>query len=313
LRENYILEKRIGLMELMVNLYRYFGLGVLAFFTSILTANASDFQITRINSNIIKFEGSIDRESREALIKSFDDRVTTLRITSPGGNLDDGVIIGKYINDRKITVEVEDTCASSCANYIFLGAVKKRLLPGAILGFHGDLLNKMSPEKMTALRRLGEPTEDASQKTIDLDEMLERNQRLELTFRDKVGVRQDFFVYANERVMERWEKLGGKRKELEGEVLVTVNDEVKKFAINELQTALRLAEEFEKKGLAFKLDMKVTTGGNLSNIIYFPSRVTLERFGIGGIISYPYPATKVELEKMTLQKKYPGTIVVCDF
>lgn len=50
-------------------------------------AHASDVQIERIGANTVNFDGLINRDSKDALPAAFDDRVTTLRITSPGGDL----------------------------------------------------------------------------------------------------------------------------------------------------------------------------------------------------------------------------------
>jgi hypothetical protein len=274
------------------------------------TASAVDFQIQRIDAATLKFDGDIDKESADALFKALDDRVRTLRVTSPGGDMWQGILIGKYIHDHRITVEVDNLCASSCANYLFLAAASKRVLPGAVLGFHGDLIGEMSGEKQAALRKLGEPTEAATKDPADI---IERNQRLELAFRDRVGLGQGFFVHANDRVHEFWKTLGRKRAEPTGEIVVTTADEVKRFPIGELETAMHLVEELSTKNIKFEWKMTASVDSGYGDIIYFPSRETLERFGICGIMDYPYPASNTELKETDLLKKRPELHVLGDF
>lgn len=289
--------------------YKALGLSAAAFALS-LNAGAAAFQIQRIDAGTLRFDGAIDKESADALFKALDERVTTLRVTSPGGDMWHGILIGKYIHDHRITVEVDGECASSCANYLFLGAVRKRLLPGAVLGFHGDLIGRMSGEKQAELRRLGEP---ASQTTEDPVDLLENNQRLELAFRDRVGLGQDFYVYANDRVHEYWKTLGRTHKELTGEIVVKAAGETRRFPISELQTAMQFAEELSKKKIEFKMDMTAGVESDYGDIIYFPSRATLERFGIRGIGDYLYPVSDAELRNTMLMKKSPKLHVLGDF
>lgn len=289
---------------------RYKALWLAAAFALASNAGAASFQIQRIDAATLKFDGAIDKESADALFKALDERVTTLRVTSPGGDMWHGIQIGKYIHDHRITVEVDGECVSSCANYLFLGAVGKRLLPGAVLGFHGDMIGEMPAEKQAALRRLGEP---AGQTTDHPADAIERNQRLEIAFRDKVGLGQDFYVHANDRVHEYWQTLGRAHKEVSGEVLVTTAAETRRFPLGELQAAMQFAEELGKKKIEFKMDMTAGVESDYADIIYFPSRATLERFGIRGIGDYPYPASSAELRNTSLLKKLPKLHVVGDF
>lgn len=231
-----------------------------------------------------------------------------------------GILIGRYVHEHRISVEVEDLCASSCANFVFLGAVKKRLLPGAVLGFHGNTVGEMSNEKSAALRRLGEPSEPSeleAQTGTDVLEMFERNRRFELAFRDKVGLGPDFFNYADERVFARWKQLGRKTKEPIREVVLTTKNDVKHFPPDQLQDVLTMLEAFNKQVIEAKVSMEVNIGGkDYSDKIYFSSRKTLERFGITGITGitdYPYPATEAELKGMSVFKTVPGAVVIGDF
>ena len=60
--------------------------------------------------------------------------IQVVQFTSPGGNLGEGLDIGRYIRDRKLDTMVHGGCASACS-YAFLGGVK-RLAPANSIGLH---------------------------------------------------------------------------------------------------------------------------------------------------------------------------------
>src|SRR5208283_50010 len=60
--------------------------------------------------------------------------IQVVAFTSPGGNLGEGLDIGRYIRDRKLDTMVHGGCASACS-YAFLGGVK-RLAPTNSIGLH---------------------------------------------------------------------------------------------------------------------------------------------------------------------------------
>ena len=63
---------------------------------------------------------------------------TRLRITSRGGEVEAGIALGRWVFARGMDVEVAEYCLSSCANYVFPAGKNKRILPGAIVAWHGN-------------------------------------------------------------------------------------------------------------------------------------------------------------------------------
>jgi hypothetical protein len=176
------------------------------FFALTAGAHATEFHIKRIDANTVKFDGLITKDSKDALLAALDDRVTMLRITSPGGDLWAGIIIGKFVHDH---------------------------------------------------RKMTEPIQ---------------------------------------------------------EVVLTEKNNVTHFPPDQLQAALERLETLNKQGIEATVSMEVKLGGkDYSDMIYFPNRKTLERFGITGITAYPYPATEAELKTMNVFKTVPGAIVIGDF
>lgn len=92
--------------------------------------------VSRSDDGVIRYIGSIDQDRVEKAIALYQpgDR---LMIRSGGGDLHAGMMLGDFINKRRMTVEVLDFCISSCANYVFLAGERKILNPNSLVIFHG--------------------------------------------------------------------------------------------------------------------------------------------------------------------------------
>lgn len=62
-----------------------------------------------------------------------------LRINSMGGDVAAGMNLGEWVYSNKITVVVELTCQSACANYVLPAAPRKIIPKGAIVSWHGSM------------------------------------------------------------------------------------------------------------------------------------------------------------------------------
>lgn len=92
--------------------------------------------VKRLNEGVIQYFGPIDGE-RVAKFKKLYRPGDRLLINSNGGSIYAGIAMGKFINEKRMTVEIADLCISSCANYIFLAAETKVLNKNALVIFHG--------------------------------------------------------------------------------------------------------------------------------------------------------------------------------
>lgn len=101
-------------------------------------AEATQNQWKRIDAHTLQFVGDIVPETERDFFLALDDGITTLVVTSTGGQLRPAVNIGLTIADRGLTVRVQGYCLSSCANYFFLAAERKIIAPGGLIGFHGS-------------------------------------------------------------------------------------------------------------------------------------------------------------------------------
>ncbi len=94
-----------------------------------------------VEGSTIVFDGDIeDSTYRDFLVavRGKEGQITAIRINSPGGITDQGMLIGEWIFDHELDVIVEELCFSSCANYIFTAGKNKIIGKDAIVGWHGS-------------------------------------------------------------------------------------------------------------------------------------------------------------------------------
>jgi hypothetical protein len=72
-----------------------------------------------------------------------DARITQVRVSTFGGDVESALVIAEFLFDHKIDLEVEGVCVSSCANYWFPAANRKIVPVGSYVGFHGDVTTSL--------------------------------------------------------------------------------------------------------------------------------------------------------------------------
>ncbi|WP_152984376.1 hypothetical protein [Stenotrophomonas terrae] len=94
---------------------------------------------------VIHFDGLISPASvdRVRVLLDADDSLMEFAIRSGGGDVEAGMALGGMIHDRGMDVRVVgDICMSSCANYVFPAGNRKTVERGALVLWHGSLLQK---------------------------------------------------------------------------------------------------------------------------------------------------------------------------
>ena len=94
---------------------------------------ATALEATREGS-VLRFTGGIDKESEKVILQHLRSGVNTLIVNSEGGDVGSGQAIAFEIIKQKVNVIVDKYCFSACANYLFLAAKEKSLMPGAVFG-----------------------------------------------------------------------------------------------------------------------------------------------------------------------------------
>lgn len=59
-----------------------------------------------------------------------------LVIDSVGGDVESAIEIARLVRDKNLALVVDGRCFSACANFIFVAAKHKRVLPGSLVGIH---------------------------------------------------------------------------------------------------------------------------------------------------------------------------------
>lgn len=91
-------------------------------------------------NNILFYTGAITpnlvlKALRDA--RNNKEKITTLVINSPGGDMESGMEFGYFVHENQLEVIIEQQCLSACANYILTAASKVDVRLGAIIGWHG--------------------------------------------------------------------------------------------------------------------------------------------------------------------------------
>ena len=99
-------------------------------------ATEGDWRLTE-NGSILSFTGEITETDVNDLKKINYSNVNKLIVNSSGGETLYSMEIGEIIYENGWNIEVDQLCASSCANYFFPSANEKTVLENAIVAFHG--------------------------------------------------------------------------------------------------------------------------------------------------------------------------------
>jgi ATP-dependent protease ClpP protease subunit len=115
----------------------------------------------------------------------------TLVITSTGGDIEAGMRLGNWIFDRGLDVHVPEYCISSCANYVFTAGKHKVVGQTALVIWHGGATQEglASGSPCRYLESPDIPCDEQKLKAT-LEAMLERVQRMEADFFERIGVTQ---------------------------------------------------------------------------------------------------------------------------
>ena len=167
-----------------------------------------------VEGQTVVMNGSLEDgfyESLLDLVNGREDEITTLRVSSGGGETDEGIKLGHWIFEHGIDVVVDGLCFSSCANYIFTAGRNKTITAGSIVGWHGseqqdehlarglgltveELLAKQYDELVA--EGVEPPSPERRKKFVEV--VLSRRPagvREEQAFLEKVGVSVDALVY----------------------------------------------------------------------------------------------------------------------
>lgn len=115
-------------------------------------------QIEALTPEIIVYRGEISDKNvtlLENILLAPSKDISTLIITSGGGEVFAGMRLGKLVHSYQLKVVVRGICGSSCANYVVTASPSVLVENNAFLGWHGGALQTLyTPIKMSYWDRI---------------------------------------------------------------------------------------------------------------------------------------------------------------
>ncbi|GGC93883.1 hypothetical protein [Undibacterium terreum] len=275
-------------------------------------AETPPYQIRRIDSSTVAYHGVIGKGSTRHLLPFLDAGTDTLVVTSAGGSADEGMRLAEELRKRHIRLVVDKYCMSSCANYLFLAARQKSVNPGSLIGFHGAPLGSLSEEKERQFQqgRLS----SKSMKGEGMQNYLDKLAIRELEFFAEIGVDRGLYRDVDKLILD---SVAGKNKAapLQGKLTLKTGRHQWDYGVSDAELdklALKMAA-LDRKKVRYTVQGEIERPGTAPNTAYFPSRATLEKYGVMGIQNYPYPADHAELKKLVGRVFDKGVHIIADF
>jgi hypothetical protein len=235
-----------------------------------------------IRSDELAYAGLITPASVKVLTDYLEGGGGRIVINSRGGDSASGLAIAKAMQKHPVELVVDKYCLSACANFLFIGAARKSLRPGALLGFHGDLLSYPRRVHDKANTPLASDAERAQ-----LDARFDQARADEQAYFDGIGVDPAFFKLST---------IIDPADQPHYIDIISHGKVVQRFDITEAAAAKVLMDDLYKKNGDSGWNMGELSA---SQKMYFPGPATLQRYGIHGLGAYPYPSSATELEQLT--------------
>lgn len=141
----------------------------------------------------VHYRGEINAENnRRFFAQVADGTPQRMIVDSPGGEVEAGIALGHWVFTQGIDLVVDGECLSSCANYVFTAARRKTVLPGSVVGWHGnyhhlEATGLWRDDVGARVRRTGEEVARAERA---VRAQVERLVAIERAFFDAIGVDQ---------------------------------------------------------------------------------------------------------------------------
>lgn len=264
------------------------ALGIIFYIFISTNVRASDFSIVE-NEKTIQFKGAINTESVKALLNQNSGKKKIILIDSEGGDASAGLMLGRYIVKNKLSVIVNKYCYSACANYVFLSASRKFLLPGGVLGFHGGItLGNFNFNNKT-----NTVFENAKRKIQFLSVENEKYFRL-------IGVNKNLITKSFELTKPKQRKT----------VLNIETTDRKYEGLSESEGVKILSNPINKNSI---VSIEYTVLNASTDKFYFPSEKILNKYGVKGIVAYAYPKSQAEMSKLGSEQELGDFELIGDF
>lgn len=120
-------------------------------------------------------------------------QVKHLLITSQGGSVLAGVMLGEWVRDNGVAVVVDRLCMSSCANYVFPAGTEKIIRPNSLVLWHGSATQKNFREMRTRLHEVTETLRRGGSLSTDDQAFYDKNFQFQELWNKQVDAQEAFF------------------------------------------------------------------------------------------------------------------------
>jgi len=113
---------------------------------------------TVVDKGTIRFEGYIEEDDIARFNEIVSENTNTLIVRSGGGDVLAAIPIAEKIQRKKMDVVVDGLCVSSCADYFFIAAERKKVSLNSLVLLHGGITAKLEHESekiIEEMTRLG--------------------------------------------------------------------------------------------------------------------------------------------------------------
>lgn len=247
--------------------------------------SCADDQEIIVRDNTLRFNALISSETLEIFKEKFSSNIKEIIVTSMGGDGYSALEMAKIIKNSNAKLRVDRYCLSACANYLFMAAKEKNLLPGAILGFHGGLAGAPVPSfTMLDIPKVEGMDEKIVEETVlnPLNLWIKNYQEVESKFFNEIGVNPELLQSSLKKTIKNWD----------GRPIILYCPNVSLDKIRNI------------------MHYSCLTYSASGETYFFPSEKTLKKYGVRGIVDYPYPKNNEEFNSFYLnsfvdkQKKY---------
>jgi hypothetical protein len=92
----------------------------------------------RVDDDTVVYDGLISAAAYTRLAQTLraHPEITAMRVRSRGGDALPAIDMGELVRDRGLAIIVDRSCNSACANYLFVPATVRRILPGSAVMWH---------------------------------------------------------------------------------------------------------------------------------------------------------------------------------
>lgn len=136
-----------GLSQFMNRLFRamllFAAIGSVPILVGMENDPSAEKAVIAFQGETVNYAGKItDTNVERFLAEATGKNVSTLVISSGGGEINAGMRMGEWVLDNHVDVVVKDMCMSSCANYVFTAGRRKTINANSIVAWHGNIFQE---------------------------------------------------------------------------------------------------------------------------------------------------------------------------